>query len=265
MRYFLYILTILSITVSCSEEYTPKPQKEKNYPVVLGELSQNKSVSILLNNARNITETTPPPHKILFSKVELLDNAKKPITKLVQKENNRWESDFTTQEDNTYYLQFNWNNKTITIETTVPPACIAEITKKQGNPVDSLSLNITISTSAHLENYFYIIECWQHYKRLPFDSNSSISDNYKYGELTAPYHRLFVKTQKKQQEIEITIAKNLIAENSAEIRIKSVTPKFYNYLYHKELQEQDDNFFLPKLNTEYLGVLGGSYTLSLKL
>ncbi len=267
MRNLLYIL-LFCCFISCSKEYTPSPQQEKDIPVVLGEITANKPISVVLTNAKNITYPNYVSSE-KFSDVVLFDSNKNNLDTLILQEKNYWKSNYKVQAKKNYTLQFKYKNNKINVKTEIPSSFSYKILEQKILSKDTLLLKLTIEDIS--DDSFYVIECWQYannnYSKLSFLNNNKFTDNNKYHELSSPYKRLFFKTSVPRQ-ITLKIITNLYLITSKdkfiEIRIKSVNHNYYEYLYNYEHQLQNEEFYLPN-NNEYLGVLGGSYNIIFKI
>ncbi len=268
MRYYIYILVVVWSCISCSKEYTPTPQKGKELPVVLGEITPDKTINVVLSDAKNITLAAERKSG-LFSDVLLLDNKGNSLDTFKLQEKNRWTSNFSAKAGNNYKLRFKYRNKTIEANTKIPSVFTAKITEKQLPAYDTLLLKIDIANMD--KDSFFVVECWQYskgyYSKLLFLNNNRFTDNIKYSELSAPYGRLFFKTSSSQQITLKIIGDNFpsnLKDIFTEIRVKKVSRSYYDYLYNYELQQQDEEFYLP-YNSNYLGVWGGAYNVVFKI
>ncbi len=271
MRYFVYLFLLILCCNSCSKEYTPPPKREQFLPVILGEISPNKRISVVLNNAKNIT-SPENENRAIFSNVVLLDSTSNLLSTFNQKENNRWESDFQVEAKKNYSLQFKYDGKTIKATTRIPSPFSCEILEKSLPSHDTLQIKVSIKKSNPMEKASYVVECWQRdnsgYTKLAFTNNDTFTDNYKYRELRPPFKRLFFKIS-QSKHFSINILREFYTpptkDKSIEIRIKSLSTHYYDYLYNYELQLQDDGFYLPNNNNGYLGIWGGCYTVVLQV
>ncbi len=267
MRKLPYLLLLICYFSSCSKEYTPSPQQEKDVPVILGEITPNKPIDIILTNAKNITSPNYVSSE-KFSNVVLLDSNENNLDTLTFQENNYWKSNYKVQPNENYTLQFQYKNNKINAKTKIPSSFYAEILEQETLSNDTLLLKLTIEDVS--DDSFYVVECWQYannnYSKLSFLNNDKFTDNNKYHELYSPYKRLFFKTSIPRQ-ITLKIITDPYSISSEdkfiEIRVKNVNYNYYEYLYNYEHQLQDEEFYLPN-NNKYLGVLGGSYNIILK-
>lgn len=267
MRYFLYFILLIWSFISCSKEYTPPPQEMKEIPVVLGEISPNKDISIVLSQAKNITLPNNE-NKGIFKNVILLDSIGNELGRFSQQDEKHWNCDYKTQANSVYTLQFEYNNKEIKVETKTPAPFSTKIIKQ--TPFnDTLSLNVLVMPISQ-DLAYYVVECWQYfngeYANLSMINTDNFTDNFNYKELTSPFGRLFFKTSTaKQLKLKIIPEFSLTpnTRDFIEIRVKSVQKKYYEYLYNYELQKQGETIYLPN-NSDYLGVFAGAYNVVLR-
>ncbi|PVX49985.1 uncharacterized protein DUF4249 [Balneicella halophila] len=266
MKTIYLLCSIILFFSSCSNEYTPPPQQKENVPVVLGEAVQNEYFKITLTNARN---RTYPENKSVVSikEVSLWDSSNNFLDKLAAQGNNKRKSNQKAEAGKSYILKFKYDNEEITAKTTIPSSFTANIHRKTQLSNDSLLVELSIKNNASsTDDSFYVIECWasinKKQTKLPFANNDSFIHNNKYGMLSSPFKRLFFSSTSPQQ-LSIKFLSNIYLYfkdgDSLIIKIKSVNPDYYKYLYNTEIQLQNEEFYLPNNANGYLGVWGGAY------
>ncbi len=266
----LYIAFAIFLSAAgCTTEIDIKPVGEKEKLVVLGEISASDSVIVHLSMAKNVSQEAVPVPSLTNAQVQLFDTQNNLVTTLQHRQNNKWSSPFITAAQQTYHFKATVNGKTAEITTTIPRAFSAIITKQES--YSGLITEVTIQINNENKSAaYYVIEYLQAknnggLKLQSIESSDPKTDNYIYNELSKPYDRLFVRTDNSKKTVTLRILKPNLDEKYV-LRIKSVDPDYYRYLYNYEVQK--DNYSLMELSPSdqsYLGILGGVYKIDFSI
>lgn len=246
-RLVLWLVLLVFLT-GCNETIAPKLRDESKIAVT-AELVAGQPPVLHIVELNNIGQKETA--KIIENaEVYMQDLQTKEIYPCLPLSDGYWKNErFQAQPGKTYQLNVKTKNNEVNAVCTVPPAFTISASQNDNNET-TITINLSEANSTPLiitlearsyrmegTNIVYL-DSWE---SMAMKCNDAVTDNIRYGELLAPYLKLFVPAK--------TTAKQLILapvdQNGMKkfrVHLKSVEPLYYKYVYDYEYLKSNNSY-----------------------
>ncbi|WP_159441034.1 DUF4249 family protein [Pedobacter caeni] len=265
------MLICFAFLAGCEESIEPKFTDDSKIAVT-AELIAGQPPVIHIVELNSIGKTGPPK-TIEDAEVIIQDLQTKEIFSFLPLSNGYWKNErFQAQFGKAYQLNIKSKNQEVNALCTIPLSFTANAELNDNNR-STIRLNLPEtnvpaliialeSRSYRMEgNSIVYLDDW---KYITMECEDPATDNIRYGELSAPYFKLFVPAKATARQLNFT-PEYQNGMRKFRIHIKSVEPTYYKYVYDYEYLKKNNfdgaNSFIglqSNINNG-LGIFAGVY------